>query len=75
MTADPYLLENRERQAQARFDALAALFDELHEEGLQVRFAQHGGRVVASLCDVDGNVLRPLRLLEAIGGIDPETAA
>ena len=29
MATDPYLLDNRERQAAARFDALSALFDEV----------------------------------------------
>ena len=58
-------------------EAAAALYEELHEEGRQVRYTQLGGRVVASLCDLDGNVLRPLTLREAIGmgQSGPETAA
>ena len=58
-------------------EAAAALYEELHEEGRQVRYTQLGGRVVASLCDLDGNVLRPLTLREAIGmgQTGPETAA
>jgi hypothetical protein len=57
-------------------EAADALFEELAGQGLQVRFSQLGGRVAASLCDEDGNVVRPLSLREAIGmDIDPETAA
>jgi hypothetical protein len=58
-------------------DAAAAMFDELQDEDRQVRFAQVGGRVVATLCDLDGNVVRPLSLSEAIGmgHLGPETAA
>jgi hypothetical protein len=58
-------------------EAAAALFEDLHEEGRQIRYTQLGGRVVASLCDLDGNVLRPLTLREAIGmgQSGPETAA
>jgi hypothetical protein len=58
-------------------EAAAALYDELEDEGRQIRFTQLGGRVVASLCDLDGNVLRPLTLREAIGmgQTGPDTAA
>jgi hypothetical protein len=56
--------------------AAASLYEQLQEEGQSVHFEQLGGRVVATLCDLDGNVLRPLTLLEAIGlGSDPESAA
>jgi hypothetical protein len=72
----------RARQARIPFsvyeemEAAHALFEELEDQGLQVRFSQLGGRVAASLCDLDGNVVRSLSLLEAIGmDIDPETAA
>ena len=58
-------------------EAAARLYDELQDEGRQIRYTQLGGRVVASLCDLDGNVLRPLTLREAIGmgQSGPETAA
>ncbi len=58
-------------------EAAAALYDELEDEGRQIRFTQAGGRVVASLCDLDGNILRPLTLREAIGmgHTGPDTAA
>ena len=62
---------------QDEMDAAAAMFDALQEEEHQVRFAKIGGRVVASLCDLDGNVVRPLTLSEAIGmgDLGPESAA
>ena len=58
-------------------EAAARLWAELQDEGCEIRYARRGGRVVASLCDLDGNVLRPLTLREAIGmgPIGPETAA
>lgn len=57
-------------------EAAAGLYERLHAEDRQVRYAQHGGRVVATLCDLDGNVVRPLSLREAIGmDLGPETAA
>jgi hypothetical protein len=72
----------RARQARIPFsvyeemEAAHALFEELQGQGLQVRFSQLGGGVGASLCDLDGNVVRPLSLREVIGlDIDPETAA
>ena len=56
------------------------LADDLSARGQQVRFDTHHltGRVVASLCDNDGNPLRPLRLYEVVGhdpDPDPATAA
>lgn len=50
------------------------LADDLHAQGRAVRFETHHltGRVVASLCDADGNVLRPLALREVIGDLDPD---
>ena len=72
----------RARQARIPFsvyeemEAAHALFEELEGRGLQVRFSQLGGRMAASLCDRDGNVVRALSLAEAISmDIDPETAA
>jgi hypothetical protein len=58
-------------------EAAAALYEELYEEGHQIRYSQLGSKVVAHLCDLDGNVVRRLSLLEAIAmdHDDPETAA
>lgn len=52
------------------------LADDLHAAGRAVRFETHHltGRVVASLCDLDGNVVRPIRLHDVLGGLDPEPA-
>ena len=62
---------------QDEMEAAALLFEELQDEDLQVRFEQVDGRVVATLCDLDGNVVRPLTLSEAIGmgHLGPESAA
>jgi hypothetical protein len=79
-----YEIETARRARNARIptsvleemDAAAALYDELAGEDLQVRFSEAGGRVVASLCDADGGVVRRLSLLEVIAlDVDPETAA
>jgi hypothetical protein len=55
------------------------LADDLAAKGQQVRFDTHRltDRVVASLCDSDGRVLRPVRLDELFGPYepDPTTAA
>ena len=55
------------------------LADDLAAKGQQVRFDTHRltDRVVASLCDSDGRVLRPVRLDELLGSNepDPTTAA
>jgi hypothetical protein len=57
-------------------EAAAALYDLLQEDGRQIRYIQRGGRVAAHLCDLDGNVVRPLTLHEAIDpGYGPDTAA
>jgi hypothetical protein len=50
------------------------LADDLHAEGRAVRFDTHHltGRIVASLCDLDGNVVRPVRLHDVVTGFDPE---
>jgi hypothetical protein len=57
-------------------DAADALFESLQDDGAEVRFTQVGGRVVATLCDLDGDVIRPLGLREVLGlDIDPDAAA
>ena len=45
------------------------LFEALDRHGQQVRFETHRltGRVVASLVDTEGNVVRPMGLREAVG--------
>jgi hypothetical protein len=78
-----YEIETARRARNARIpvsvlqemEAADALFEQLHDEGRQIRFAQIGGRVVATLCDLDGTVLRPLSMLDVIGMPDPESAA
>ena len=79
-----YEIETARRARNARIpfsvreemDAADALFERLQDQDRQVRFTQIGGRVVATLCDLDGNVVRPLTLREAID-VDaiPDTAA
>jgi hypothetical protein len=57
-------------------EAADALFEDLQAEGRQIRFTQIGGRVVATLCDLDGSVVRPLGLRDVVGmGPGPEQAA
>ena len=54
------------------------LADDLAARGQQVRFDTHHltGRVVASLCDTDGNVVRAVRLRDLLGTEpDPAPAA
>ena len=54
------------------------LADDLAARGQQVRFDTHRltGRVVASLCDTDGRVLRPVSLRDLLGTEpDPAPAA
>ncbi|HEY4094193.1 MAG TPA: hypothetical protein VGM33_01690 [Baekduia sp.] len=50
------------------------LADDLASRGQQVRFDTHRltDRVVASLCDSDGRMLRPVRLDELFGTTDPD---
>jgi hypothetical protein len=50
------------------------LADDLHAEGRAVRFDTHhlSGRVVASLCDLEGNVVRRIGLGDVLGGLEPE---
>jgi hypothetical protein len=61
---------------QEEMEAAAALYDELADEDLQIRFSEAGGRVVAKLCDADGGVVRRLSLLDVLAlDVDPETAA
>jgi hypothetical protein len=60
-------------------EAASQLWHELRDQDHEVRFDTHAvtGRVVASLCDLDGGVVRPLPLREAFGADHhgPETAA
>jgi hypothetical protein len=60
-------------------EAASQLWQELRAQDREVRFETHAvtGRVVASLCDLDGGVVRPLPLREAFGFDDdgPEPAA
>jgi hypothetical protein len=54
------------------------LADDLAARGQQVRFDTHRltGRVVASLCDADGRIMRPVSLSEVLGNEpDPAPAA
>jgi len=52
------------------------LYERLLEEGRQIRFDEMRGRIVAALCDLDGNVVRPLTLAEAIEMYEePDSAA
>jgi hypothetical protein len=60
-------------------EAASQLWQELRAQDREVRFETHAvtGRIVASLCDLDGGVVRPLPLREAFGFDDngPEPAA
>jgi hypothetical protein len=55
------------------------LAQDLHAQGRGVRFDTHHltGRIVASLCDLEGNVVRRLTLREVLHGpdYDPEPAS
>jgi hypothetical protein len=52
------------------------LYEQLLDEGRQIRFDEIRGRIVATLCDLDGNVVRPLTLTEAIELYEePDSAA
>ena len=59
-------------------DRAGELADDLAARGQQVRFDTHRltGRVVASLCDTDGRLLRPVSLRDVLGTEpDPAPAA
>jgi hypothetical protein len=58
-------------------EAAGRLWHELRAQDREVRFDTHAvsGRVVASLCDLDGGVVRHLPLRETFGFDGPETAA
>jgi hypothetical protein len=56
-------------------EAAEELYHRLQDEDQEIRFEQVGGRVVATLCDVDGTVVRPLSLREVLGMPGPESAA
>ena len=58
-------------------EAASQLWHELRSQDREVRFDTHAvsGRVVASLCDLDGGVVRRLPLRETFGFDGPETAA
>jgi hypothetical protein len=71
-----YEIETARRARSARIplsvyeemEAAAALYEELSEEGRQIRYTH--------LCDLDGNVIRRLTLREAIAiDTDPDNAA
>ena len=53
-------------------EAASRLWHELRAQDREVRFDTHAvtGRVVASLCDLDGGVVRPLPLRETFGTDD-----
>jgi hypothetical protein len=55
-------------------EAASRLWNELRAQDREVRFDTHAvtGRVVASLCDLDGGVVRPLPLRETFGTDDHE---
>jgi len=54
-------------------EAASRLWQELRDQDREVRFDSHkvSGRVVASLCDLDGDVVRQLPLRETFGFDDP----
>ena len=65
-------------RVRAEVQAAARLYEEMYAAGHEVRFGTHhlSGRIVAQLCDLDGNVLRPVSLFEALHPpIDPDPAA
>ena len=58
-------------------EAAAKLWHDLQAQDREVRFDTHAvsGHVVASLCDLDGGVVRHLPLRETFGFDGPESAA
>jgi len=64
------------RAVREEIQAADALYERLQQEGREIRFTQVGGHVMASLCELDGTVVRPLSLLDLVElDVDPETAA
>ncbi len=64
----------------AQVDAAAQLYEELQATGQHLRFGLHdlSGRVVVDLTDLDGKVLRPISLTDAVTAAadpDPDPAA
>ena len=57
-------------------EAASRMFHALHAQGHELRFEQDGGRVRAELRTVEGDVVRPVSLSEAIDvGGGPDFAA
>jgi hypothetical protein len=57
-------------------EAASRMFHALHAQGHELRFEQEGSRVRAELRTVDGDVVRPVSLREAIDASgDPDFAA
>jgi hypothetical protein len=57
-------------------EAASRMFDALHAQGHELRFEQDGRRVRAELRTVDGEVVRPVSLREAVDVTnDPDFAA
>jgi hypothetical protein len=57
-------------------EAASRMFHALHAQGHELRFESDGGRVSAELRTVDGDVVRPVSLREAIDvSGDPDFAA
>jgi hypothetical protein len=57
-------------------EAASRMFHALHAQGHELRFEQDGGRVRAELRTLDGDVVRPVSLREAIDvGGGPDCAA
>ena len=66
------------QQALEEMQAASRLYDELRAQGRQVRFDAHrpDGRVVAELCDTEGNVVHPISLTDVVHlRPDPDPAA
>jgi hypothetical protein len=53
-------------EVREEMEAAAELYERLLDEGRQIRFDQIRGRIMASLCDLEGNLIRPLSLREVI---------
>ena len=79
-----YEIETARRARSARIpdevrdemEAAAELYERLLDEGRQIRFDQIRGRIMASLCDLDGNLIHPLTLAEVLEFDDgPDAAA